>query len=119
MLVQLPLPCLPPSMKGLNLAGTDYQATPEGTKDWRKLVAFRLKQELAAGLQRLHQVDLGDSESMWCKGGCLFRLVWFLGLLGLRQVFSTCIGCARTTATGAQHTARTTIPLTLFPLNCG
>lgn len=55
-------------MKGLNLAGTDYQVTPEGTKDWRKLVAFRLKQELAAGLQRLHQVDLGDSESMWCKG---------------------------------------------------
>ena len=80
-------------MKGLNLAGTDYQVTPEGTKDWRKLVAFRLKQELAAGLQRLHQVDLGDSESMWCKGGCLFRpLVWFLGFLGLlrlRQVFSS------------------------------
>lgn len=92
-------------MKGLNLAGTDYQATPEGTKDWRKLVAFRLKQELAAGLQRLHQVDLGDSESMmWCKGGCPFLpLVWFLGLLRVRQVFSsTCIvGCARTTATGA------------------
>lgn len=113
MLVQLPLLCPPPSTRRLNLAGTDYQATLEGTEDWRKLMAFRLKQELAAG--QLHQRDLRDSENMiWCKGAAFSAPLfgsWILaGLPSVQQHLHRRL-------LRAGHSS-TSIPLTLFALNC-